>query len=197
MIGSISESEWRFDTSSGISVGASMLVGVGVSVASIALDSPSFKKVYFSYVDLGIGIGVGAPVQVTYSTESMPSAGNVYAINNAAGRELTANDFEGLAVIGEVSEGLFSMFGHTGTVMFMGIKRVPSTLFDVAVGVTSRLTTTGARIASGNNFGAVRTMVSDIDLHRLMRLGPKAMVLMRGCRSDLLSVRACSAASDW
>jgi hypothetical protein len=125
-------SNWQFNTSNGLGVGAAV---VGAEAGSITLDAPTTRQpTKFLYAAGGAGLswGIKLPkvgkVQLkvkgksvggTASSETLPSYGIVYMVPMFAGSELRPSDINGACAFVELNAGVVA--GAAGYAMLFGM----------------------------------------------------------------------------
>jgi hypothetical protein len=161
------ESQWSFETSGGesYSVGRDYM-GATLEFADIVLRDPSERLVTYSYVDAKASLGVTPPKKDTrpkgssktdksagISTPDMYSVGKVYMMDAFSGQELSASDFEGPCMLGEIS-GSLKAIAATGTVLYFGIPPykllTEAATSPMGMGITSLLCLTWGSAADQN-----------------------------------------------
>lgn len=126
-------SDWTYGTNRGIDIG---LLIASFQKGSFEITRPSEKAtVYISAA--GVSEGLGLPASITWSTEEMPSVGDIFVSTNVHAPDLEVGDFDGLCCIISGSSILFGMGGST-SVLFFGIpwSKVPK---QIARGIASNI----------------------------------------------------------
>jgi outer membrane protein OmpA-like peptidoglycan-associated protein len=116
------KSGWTFKTSSGASgsVPVYKFVSVNGSKGTLVFTSPDGATVEFQYASLGVGVGKGVRVNLSFSTQrDFDSAGVIYLSSTFPGSELSIQDIKGYTLVQEASLGIAG--GLSGAVMLLGI----------------------------------------------------------------------------
>jgi outer membrane protein OmpA-like peptidoglycan-associated protein len=127
------ESEWTWNTSSGLSVSYGLVGGTG---AQFVLNDPRGGTASFNYITVGVGASVGAKWSFGGSSTAMYSKGKVFISDSFPGNEFHNRDFEGFCLVADASAGVIA--GVSVDTMLLGIPAadVPkSILTDFGVGL--------------------------------------------------------------
>jgi hypothetical protein len=91
------KSSWVYDTSSG--------GDLGILIATLQKGTLKLKNIKdrqtasLYYGAAGASVSLGLPIGFTFSTEEMPSSGDVFVSDNVSGPDLQPSDFDGLCFI--------------------------------------------------------------------------------------------------
>ena len=127
------ESEWTWNTSSGLSVSYGLVGGTG---AQFVLNDPRGGTASFNYITVGVGASVGAKWSFGGSSTAMYSKGKVFISDSFPGNEFHNRDFEGFCLVADASASVIA--GVSVDAMLLGIPAadVPkSILTDFGVGL--------------------------------------------------------------
>src|SRR5437764_4390150 len=91
------KSNWTYDTSSGGDLGVFI---VSVQKGDLKLKNMSDRQTLTLYYGAaGFSQSLGLPIGLSFSTEEMPSSGDVFVSDNVSGPDLKPSDFDGLCFI--------------------------------------------------------------------------------------------------
>jgi hypothetical protein len=129
------KSNWVYDTSSGGDLGVLI---VSIQKGTLILNNMSDRqKATLYYGAAGVSQGLSLPIGLTFSTEEMPSSGDVFLSDNVSGPDLKPSDFDGLCFIHGASFDAGGM-GASRNMLFFGIPwtKVPT---QILKGIASNL----------------------------------------------------------
>ena len=167
------QSKWRFETSAGVSGGASFIVAVGAGKASFFAEAPEGGLVQFHYASAGAGVGIGAKAGISASETQYLSVGRIYILEAFAGAELSRSDLTGPCMFIEASGGIIN--GGAATAMLLGIPPQVAKIQDQAALLLLEL---GAGVSGGA--GGANVMVMLEKRFPSLRDTAKALLIMGG-----------------
>ena len=129
------KSNWVYDTSSGGDLG---ILIVSIQKGTLKLKNMSDRRTATLYYGAaGVSQGLSLPIGWTFSTEEMPSSGDVFLSDNVSGPDLKPSDFDGLCFIHGASFDAGGM-GASRNMLFFGIPwtKVPT---QILKGIASNL----------------------------------------------------------
>ena len=123
---SIRESQWEFKTSESTEVGVFYF---GMGSGAVYFQSPGGRRIPFTYRFIGVGMSLGLPLNIAFSTTSTLSAGKIYMLDQFRGPELKSTDITGFCQVFEASS-MIGVGGGSATVILLGMS-----LKSVAAGI--------------------------------------------------------------
>ncbi len=114
---SIRESQWVFDTSESTEVGVFYF---GMGGGAVYFNSPGGQRISFKYRFIGIGMSLGSPFSITFSTPNTLSTGKIYMLDSFGGPELKGTDISGFCQVFEASS-IIGVGGGSATVILLGM----------------------------------------------------------------------------
>jgi hypothetical protein len=122
----IRESQWVFDTSESTEVGAFYF---GMGGGAVYFKSPGGRRISFTYRFIGVGMSLGLPLSIAFSTTNTLSTGKIYMLDRFLGPELKSTDITGFCQVFEASS-MIGVGGGSATVILLGMS-----LKSVAAGI--------------------------------------------------------------
>lgn len=99
------ESEWTWNTSSGLSVSYGLVGGTG---AQFVLNDPRGGTASFNYITVGVDASVGAKWSFGGSSTAMYSKGKGFIADSFPGNEFHNRDFEGFCLVADASASVIA-----------------------------------------------------------------------------------------
>ena len=97
---SIRKSQWVFSTSESTEIGAGYL---GMGRGAVYFKSPGGQRISFTCKFLGVGLSLGSPLSISFSTKNTLSTGRIYMLDSFSGPELKSTDITGFCQVIEGS----------------------------------------------------------------------------------------------